>query len=245
MTPPQEILGLQAFLRPAMPAVICLFLACHGTVGAATDGASIGGSGGGGAGADGGVDRVASSGAVGGATAGGVAGGTDLSASGGGAGGGGGGSTGNSGAQTPDGGGSDLGGCLGVCLETFFEPCSRLGQTCVSSTSGNQTTMCYANGVKVLSTVAGDTKTNIVKKANGDICFQETGTTSIQYVYDPDGGLVAGIVVNNLTVLTITCLSPGSAPGTVGTTTDTSLLDPQCAAYAAENAPCATGTCVW
>ena len=91
MTPPQEILGLQAFLRPAMPAVICLFLACHGTVGAATDGASIGGSGGGGAGADGGVDRVASSGAVGGATAGGVAGGTDLSASGGGAGVGGGG----------------------------------------------------------------------------------------------------------------------------------------------------------
>ena len=187
MTRQWDIQGTWASARLALFAIVLLFLAnCHDAPGTSGAGVSHGGSGGGGG-------RGAGGGAGGGdADSGGrTSSGTDRLDASSGEGGIAGDAAGVPGydSQIGDAGGLEVGACLGVCLETLFLQCSKLGQSCVQSASGSQTTRCYSNGVKMLATQSGDTTTTILKKANGDVCFQDTvsASTKTETIYDPAG----------------------------------------------------------
>jgi hypothetical protein len=96
----------------------------------------------------------------------------------------------------------------------------------------------------MLATQSGDTTTTILKKANGDVCFQDTvsASTKTETIYDPAGVETAVILGAGSTYLRITCLD---ASGT-NIETQAGLTTSQCADYYASfTQVCTPGTCVW
>jgi hypothetical protein len=137
--------------------------------------------------------------------------------------------------------GSGLGGCLGVCLETFYAQCSKLAQSCTTATAANgQVNNCYANGVKQAQVQSNGTTTTVVQTADGHTCYESdlTGTTEI--IKDLDGKMIAQIVHTSATQLTVDCYG---ADGSVAAN-QVNLAGIACAAYSASAAEtCTAGTC--
>lgn len=170
------------------------------------------GTGGAGGGVDSGVDQV---------FAGGGAGGSDAHG---------------------NGGGSGLGGCLGACLETFFAQCSKVGQSCVSATSGAQINNCYANGVKQAQVQMDGGAIVVVQTSDGHTCYESDLTGTTEAIKDLVGKSVAQITHSSLTQLTIDCYG---ADGSVSTT-HVDLTTSACAGFhASMTQTCTAGTCTF
>jgi len=189
---------------------------CHSSGGGATDGASA--SGGQTATADGAIDRSTTG-------SGGTGGGDPHDAA----------------ADTK--GDAGLGGCLGVCLETFYSQCPKIGQTCVTATiSGGEVINCYANGVKQAQEVSGETTTEVVLTTSGQTCYESDLTASVETIEALDGQLIAQITHTSATQLTVECYgNDGSAA-----TQAVDLTSAACAAYYASSTQiCTAGTCTF
>jgi hypothetical protein len=139
--------------------------------------------------------------------------------------------------------GSGLGGCLGVCLETFYALCPKIGETCVTSTTtAGQINNCYANGVKQAQVTSSGTTTEIVQTGGGQTCYESDLTASIETIKALDGKMIAQITHTSATQLTVECYGDdGSA-----TTQAVDLTSPACAAYyASSTQTCTAGTCTF
>ncbi len=140
--------------------------------------------------------------------------------------------------------GSGLGGCLGVCLETFLAQCSQIGQSCTTATtSGGQTNNCYANGVKQAKVAqASGTTIVIVQTSGGQTCYESDLTGTAETIKTLGGEIVAQITNTSSTQLTVDCY--GADGSVVATNVD--LTTPACAATTAAMAEtCTAGTCTF
>jgi hypothetical protein len=138
-------------------------------------------------------------------------------------------------------GGSGLGGCLGVCLETFYALCPKIDETCVTSTTtGGQINNCYANGVKQAQVMSGGTTTEVVLTTGGQTCYESDLTGSVETIKALDSKLIAQITHTSATQLTVECYgNDGSAA-----TQAVDLTSAACAAYyASSTQTCTAGTC--
>jgi len=132
--------------------------------------------------------------------------------------------------------------CLGPCLDAFLSNCSEVGQTCVSATVGQQTTACYANGVKDQTSPLDAGEMGVVKDASGKVCRTRTVSASGEDLNGPDGALVAHVAYGAGQAFTVTCHAPD---GTVQVTTG-SFDAPACAAVVQQaQQACVMGDCVW
>ena len=137
-------------------------------------------------------------------------------------------------------GGSGLGGCLGVCLETFYALCPKIGESCLTSTMSNgEVVNCYANGVKQAQQQSGGTTTEVVLTTSGQTCYESDLTASVETIKALDGKMIAQITHTSATQLTVECYgADGSA-----TTQAVDLTSPACAAYyASSTQTCSAGT---
>jgi hypothetical protein len=83
-----------------------------------------------------------------------------------------------------------VGACLGPCLEAFLLDCQKsLG--CTSTVSGNQTDLCYPNGVRERQTDTAMGIRGTVKKADGTFCYAYTRTRDVQSYFDSAGHMTA------------------------------------------------------
>jgi len=140
------------------------------------------------------------------------------------------------------GGGSGQGGCLGACLETFFAQCSKVGQSCVSATSGAQINNCYANGVKQAQVQMDGGAIVVVQTSDGHTCYESDLTGTTEAIKDLVGKSVAQITHSSLTQLTIDCYG---ADGSVSTT-HVDLTTSACADFhASMTQTCTAGTCTF
>lgn len=131
--------------------------------------------------------------------------------------------------------------CFGPCLESLFAQCSKLDQACTSSTSANHTTTCYANGVKQSEVTSGNVRDRVVKKADGELCYEYVADDRQAVVFDPTGGRVAEITFTRTDAsigMNIRCRD--------GTTIVSDYLSPACAGHrAAGSLMCTSGSCTW
>lgn len=127
--------------------------------------------------------------------------------------------------------------CLGTCLETFLQQCPKIGQSCTTSMMGTDIITCYANGVKQLASSAAADAPRTVRKANGETCYTSVGggSGSTQTIRDPLGNVVAELMFNSVSIVTVFCMNDMKV---------VDLLAPPCAAYAGAQA-CVAGTCSW
>jgi hypothetical protein len=138
--------------------------------------------------------------------------------------------------------GSGLGGCLGVCLETFYAQCSKVGQSCTTATTGGQVNNCYANGVKQAEIQSGGATTTVVQTSDGHTCYESDLAAMIETIKDLNGKMIAQITHTSTTQLTIECYG---ADGSVATT-HADLTAGACAGYAASaTQTCSAGTCTF
>ena len=140
-------------------------------------------------------------------------------------------------------GGSGLGGCLGVCLETFYALCPKIGQTCLTATmSSGEVVNCYANGVKQAQVTSSGTTTEIVQTAGGQTCYESDLTASVETIKALDGKMIAQITHTSATQLTVECYgADGSA-----TSQAVDLTSAACAPYyASSTQTCTAGTCTF
>jgi hypothetical protein len=147
------------------------------------------------------------------------------------------------GSGVPEDGGADARdgavSCLGPCLDSLYAECPKTMQTCVSAKKGNETAICYSNGVKEDLVQSGSNLTATVKKANGDPCYVVTSpSTDTEDIADATGTQVAHIqILQPSTMLVVTCM---------GSVTHVDLRQPECAAhYAASMQTCTAGACTW
>ena len=140
-------------------------------------------------------------------------------------------------------GGAGLGGCLGVCLETFYALCPKIGETCVTTTtSGGQINNCYANGVKQAQVMSSGTTTEVVQTTDGQTCYESDLTAMVETIKALDGKMIAQITHTSPTQLTVACY--GADGG--ATTQAVDLTSPACAAYYASSLQtCTAGTCTF
>ncbi len=146
------------------------------------------------------------------------------------------------GPTAPDAG--PLGACLGTCLESFLAPCERLDQSCISQTVGSTISSCYANGVKVSSTVTGNVTVSTYYRPDGQVCYVATRTgLTAEDIKSPSGVLLGHIMFDETqTHLTVSCYPNGASSDPEVTMAD--LTQPNCAAYyAAGTQQCTTGAC--
>jgi hypothetical protein len=138
------------------------------------------------------------------------------------------GSTGPADAST-DGGGS----CFPACIVDLGIPCSRTGQACVQMASATEAVSCFANGVKSRTADGG----TVVKKANGEICFEyRGGGGQAREYFDAQGNFVARFEYTiSSTQFVIQCAD--------GTTTFVDLAAPECASFM--QTVCTQGQCTW
>jgi hypothetical protein len=140
-------------------------------------------------------------------------------------------------------GGAGLGGCLGVCLETFYALCPKIDQSCVTATMSNgEVVNCYANGVKQAQVTSSGTTTEIVQTAGGQTCYESDLTATVETIKALDGKMIAQITHTSATQLTVACY--GADGG--ATTQAVDLTTPACAAYyASSTQTCSAGTCTF
>jgi hypothetical protein len=140
-------------------------------------------------------------------------------------------------------GGSGLGGCLGVCLETFYTLCPKIGQSCITATMSNgEVVNCYANGIKQAQQLSGGTTTEVVLTTGGQTCYESDLTASVETIKALDDKVIAQITHTSATQLTVECYGDdGSA-----TTQTVDLTKAACAAYYASSMQtCTAGTCTF
>ena len=128
-----------------------------------------------------------------------------------------------------DGGGS----CFPACIVDLGIPCPRTGQACVQTTSTTEAVSCFANGVKSRTTGSG----TVVKKANGELCFEYRGGGGQPREYfDAQGNFVARFEYTvSSTQFVIQCAD--------GSTTFVDLNAPECASFT--QTVCTQGQCTW
>ena len=128
-----------------------------------------------------------------------------------------------------DGGGS----CFPACIVDLGIPCPRTGQACVQTTSTTEAVSCFANGVKSRTTSSG----TVVKKANGDLCFEYRGGGGQPREYfDAQGNFVARFEYTvSSTQFVVQCAD--------GSTTFVDLAAPECASFT--QTVCTQGQCTW
>jgi hypothetical protein len=138
-------------------------------------------------------------------------------------------------------GGSGLGRCLGVCLETFYALCPKIDQSCVTATMSNgEVVNCYANGVKQAQQQSGGTTTEVVLTTNGQTCYESDLTASVETIKALDGKMIAQITHTSATQLTIECYDADGSAATQAV----DLTSAACAAYyASSTQTCTAGTC--
>jgi hypothetical protein len=152
------------------------------------------------------------------------------------------GSDARTGAQDTD-GGSGLGACLGVCLETFFAQCQKVGQGCMTATtSSGQVNNCYDNGVKQAEIQSSSGTTLVVQTPAGHTCYESDLAATIETIKDLDDKMIAQITHVSPTQLTVDCYG---ADGSVATT-HADLSTPACAGYyASTTQTCTAGSCTF
>ena len=197
-----------------------------GSGGSAGMGGSAGGGSGGAAGA-GGRGGTGGGGAGGGGTGGGGAGG---SATDGGAGRDGGGGTGGGGGAGGSGGGGGAGGSAAcnypACIANLARDCQGTG-ACTSQVAGFAVNICYANGVKFLTTVDVMRMVAVIRVTKTDgtsTCFSVespfsmTGASGMLTYKDAAGATVATGVqaMNGDTTITCTGQAPVTVPASCG-----------------------------
>lgn len=128
-----------------------------------------------------------------------------------------------------DGGGS----CFPACIVDLGVPCRRTGQACVQATSTTEAVSCFANGVKSRTTADA----TVVKKANGDICFEYRGGGGQPREYfDAQGNFVARFEYTiSSTEFVVQCAG--------GIPTFVDLTSPECASFV--QTVCTQGQCTW
>jgi hypothetical protein len=140
-------------------------------------------------------------------------------------------------------GSSGPGGCLGVCLETFYALCPKIDQSCVTATMSNgEVVNCYANGVKQAQVISGGTTTEVVLTTGGQTCYESDLTGSVETIKALDSKLIAQITHTSATQLTVECYG---ADGSAATQT-VDLTSAACAAYyASSKQTCTAGSCTF
>ena len=135
------------------------------------------------------------------------------------------------------------GGCLGVCLETLFAQCSKVGQTCTTATlSSGEVVDCYANGVKQAKVAGASSTTTVVQTSGAQTCYESDLTGTVETIKNLDEKTIAQITHTSTTQLSIDCYG---ADGSV-TTTNVDLTSAACAPYyASTTQACTAGTCTF
>jgi hypothetical protein len=133
----------------------------------------------------------------------------------------------------------DLTSCLGACFDTLTAGCPKV-IGCTQAVTGTETVLCYANGVKELRQLSGQTEDGTVKKSDGGVCYTWTVVGRDQTFMDSSGQVVAqlngGATESRYTSI--------CEPGQVSKQVD--LSTPECSAtYAIASQTCATGACSW